>query len=230
VLLTPPESQPKLGKGLEFGWACYAMHLAPHNIAGIGNLCPGSTAECRKYCLFEQGRGHTPIVRNARVDRTLLYHNDPDAFQEQLFGEIAKAAKRRSIGGAPGMAVRLNATSDVAWERELPSVFEEFPDVQFYDYTKVWSRMDRFLDGKLPSNYHLTWSRRGTPKDDAKCDEVLARGGNVAVVFDELPKRWRGRMVVTGDVHDCTFLAPPGKVLGLTPKGTLGKAESTFKA
>ena len=56
-----------------------------------------------------------------------------------------------------------------------------FPNVQFYDYTKSVSRMLKYLDGGLPSNYDLTFSR--SEDNDAECDIILAEGGNVAMVF-----------------------------------------------
>ncbi len=38
-------------------------------------------------------------------------------------------------------AVRLNDTSDLSWERLHPDLFTEFPNIQFYDYTKLYKRM-----------------------------------------------------------------------------------------
>jgi hypothetical protein len=51
-------------------------------------------------------------------------------------------------------AVRLNGTSDIAWEREWRELFDMFPQVQFYDYTKDPSRLA--YSHYLPTNYHLT--------------------------------------------------------------------------
>src|SRR5262249_14983912 len=81
--------------------------------------------------------------------------------------------------------VRLNGTSDLPWERisgySGRSLMARFPSVQFYDYTKNPHRMRAFLAGELPANYHLTFSRSECNTADAL--NMLARGGNVAVVF-----------------------------------------------
>jgi hypothetical protein len=50
--------------------------------------------------------------------------------------------------------VRLNLLSDIPWEAMIPWMFEKFPKVQFYDYTKVMFR-------KPPPNYDLTYSYSG---------------------------------------------------------------------
>jgi len=55
------------------------------------------------------------------------------------------------------------------------------PDVQFYDYTKSTRRAIAHAFGDMPANYHLTFSRSECNDRDAL--NVLARGGNVAVVF-----------------------------------------------
>src|SRR4051794_41697491 len=46
----------------------------------------------------------------------------------------------------------LNLTSDVMWERELPEVFGRFPDFAYYDYSKHFPRVLRFLRGDFPPN------------------------------------------------------------------------------
>ncbi len=40
-------------------------------------------------------------------------------------------------------AIRLNGTSDIQWEKidiEGQNIFEMFPQIQFYDYTKIPTR------------------------------------------------------------------------------------------
>ena len=62
---------------------------------------------------------------------------DRAAFLEQLEKEIFLFAERcKRQGYRP--AVRLNGTSDVNWERF--KIMEKFPEVQFYDYTKIYKR------------------------------------------------------------------------------------------
>jgi hypothetical protein len=116
--------------------------------------------------------------------------------------------------------VRLNGTSDIAWERVDPDLFQLFSGVQFYDYTKSPQRMRNYLTGLLPENYHLTFSR--TESNEPECSKVLARGGNVAVCFATLPPlgiEYLGAPVVNGDAHDLRFQDRSGVVVGLTAKG-----------
>jgi hypothetical protein len=88
--------------------------------------------------------------------------------------------------------------------------------------------MVSFLDGKLPSNYSLTFSRSET--NESQCLDVLARGGNVAVVFRSktLPTHWNGFPVINGDENDLRFLDPKGVVVGLTAKGKAKSDTSGF--
>jgi hypothetical protein len=109
------------------------------------------------------------------------------------------------------------------------NLFQHFPETQFYDYTKSFQRMAKFLGkhNEFPSNYHLTFSR--SENNDAKCQMVLAMGGNVAVVFrNQLPKTWKGFEVVNGDDTDLRFLDKHGVVVGLIEKGKAKKDESGF--
>ena len=100
--------------------------------------------------------------------------------------------------------------------------------MQFYDYTKTFDRMLRFLKGPWPTkNYHLTFSR--SELNDDECDKVFDAGGSVAAVFDVVPASFRGRAVYSGDYDDLRFLDPKGYWIGLTPKGKLAREESSFK-
>jgi hypothetical protein len=95
------------------------------------------------------------------------------------------------------------------------------PDIQFYDYTKIKNR----LSDKLPSNYHLTFSKSESNGDEIK--DLLTTAFNIAVVFkDKLPKTYLGRDVVDGDISDLRFLEPKGVIVGLATKGN-AKTDNT---
>jgi hypothetical protein len=130
-------------------------------------------------------------------------------------------------------AVRLNGTSDIPWESvrytgvdgSVSTIVDRFPDVQFYDYTKLAIRFKR----PLPSNYDLTFS--AADGNEAAVEFALSRGARVAVVFRnrrrptlparfwQLPKTYRGRRIVDADKHDLRFLEPAGVVCALKAKG-----------
>ena len=84
------------------------------------------------------------------------------------------------------LVIRMNGTSDLNWLRHKiengRNIFEMFPDVVFYDYTKMIRVADDFLDKKLPPNYHVTFSYGGRENKD-KALQILNKGGNLAVAF-----------------------------------------------
>jgi hypothetical protein len=217
----------KTVKGEQFGVLTGIVYLAPANESGI-NTCSDASPECIKLCLFTSGRGGMRPVHEARVKKTLSLFREKRAFLAKLVEEITalvrKAAKEGKIP-----AIRLNGTSDLPWERVRlngKSLMEMFPAVQFYDYTKSERRMFDFLLGKMPANYHMTFSR--SENNEASCARVLALKGNVAAVFSKLPKRFLGVLVVSGDDSDLRFLDPAGVVVGLTPKGKAKKSTGGF--
>jgi hypothetical protein len=118
----------------------------------------------------------------------------------------------------------LNGTSDLSWEKYTineNNIFELFPDVQFYDYTKVLGRKVQKY-----KNYHLTFS--AADGNDADVAKAMEQGMNVAVVFDEIPAEYKGKSVFNADDTDLRFMDPKGVVLGLKAKGRAKKDYSGF--
>tara|TARA_R100000654_G_scaffold58001_2_gene84608 strand:+ start:81 stop:764 length:684 start_codon:yes stop_codon:yes gene_type:complete len=211
----------KTSKGESFGWKTYGLHLSPFNISG-NNVCPNASTGCATACLNTAGRGAMRNVQEARIRKTQLFFNDREGFLRQLFKEI-KSAVKSAAKKELTPCFRLNLTSDIAWERYIIPAFKSY---QFYDYTKSKQRMRRFLDGRLPENYHLTFSRSEDTSEE-QIREFCDRGGNVAVVFrDHLPKQWRGIKVINGDTTDLRFQDERGVIVGLVAKG-LGKKDET---
>ena len=60
-------------------------------------------------------------------------------------------------------------------------------DFPWYDYTKSFTRMSRYLDGKMPENYHLLFSMSEDEKNQGHCGEVLRRGADSCLLGS--PKR-----------------------------------------
>ena len=213
----------KTRKGEKYGWKTYGIHLAPYNLSGK-NVCASASAGCSAACLNTAGRGSMHSVQDARVKKTRRFFEDRDGFLSQLYKEIKssiKSATKKELKSC----FRLNLTSDILWER---LVVEKFPQVQFYDYTKHLKRFVRFLEGKLPSNYHLTYSRDETTPDTL-IKSLCASGGNVAVVFrKKLPKTWLGIEVIDGDDSDLRFEDGNGKIVGLVEKGKAKDDDTGF--
>lgn len=207
------ESDAKTTKGSERGVLTGILYLAPANEASdTVNLCPMASEECKQACLYGAGMaGVFPAIKQARVPKTHEYLKDRAGFVEALHADIAKlvlAAGRRGMKPA----VRINGTSDLPQlARELA---QAFPQVQFYDYTKIPAPWKRTLP-----NYHLTFSYSGNNLAD--CLDSLANGINVAVVFStpRFPETWNGFPVINGDESDLRFMDPQAVIVGLKAKG-----------
>jgi len=212
----------KLLKGNGKGYMTFVLHLSPADSSGK-EVCPKRTAGCTAACLNTAGRGKMHKVQAGRLRKTRWYHEDREGFMAQLVKDI-KAGIRRAEKHDAIPCFRLNGTSDIPWERVHiggKNLFQLFPDVQFYDYTKILNRKVQAYP-----NYHLTFSR--AESNDRDVDRAIAAGMNVAVVFDEMPKRYMGKRVVDADNDDLRFLDPKGVVLGLKAKGRGKKDTSGF--
>ena len=199
------------------------MHLRPVNT----KICPyQDIAKCKSACLNTAGLGGVyPSIQKARQRKTDLFLNDRDEFMKQLVHDIHKfirACDRKE----KKPAIRLNGTSDIQWEKidiEGQNIFEMFPQIQFYDYTKIPTRK---VDN-IP-NYHLTWSYSEANEKYAKMFDQVPN--NKAVVFrtKDLPSMFKGLKVIDGDTHDMRFLDKPNSVVGLKAKGQAKKDYSGF--
>ena len=223
---------PKTEKGESFGWLTAILHLAPYKTAGF-NTCAAATKGCAAACLNTAGMGAgMAFVHAGRISKTKWFKQDRAAFMLQLEREITALVKRAAkLGLNP--AVRLNGTSDIPWENIRAefangftgTIFDRFPDVQFYDYTKLPLRFSK----PLPKNYDLTFSL--ADGNDRAAEHVLKHGGRVAVVFRNrlkprsqarrwnLPGEWNGVKVIDADKNDLRFLDPSGVYCGLKAKG-----------
>jgi len=207
------------------GYLTKIMHLAPATLSGY-NTCPWSSPGCRAACLNRSGHGYCTPVQETRIKKTKMLFQNPAKFRELLYAELHKFCRKcNKLGVKP--AVRLNGTSDIAWENNVyfSDMFAGFPQIQFYDYTKSFMRA---LCQEKFDNYHLIYSRSEKVGDDKNCLTLLRAGVNVAVVFrDKLPKKWHRFQVFDGDKTDLRFLDPFG-VCGLKVKGVGKKDTSGF--
>lgn len=222
TLLSAPTSNAKLAKGIKKGFKTYGLSLAPYTLSGK-NLCPHASEGCAIACLNTSGLGAMQSVQKARIEKTKEFLNNREAFVSTLEKEIASKVKT-SKKKMEKIAFRLNVLSDLPWYNIVD--MEKHSDISFYDYTPNLKRMVQFLNGELPKNYHLTFSRK--ENNQAQCELVLAMGGNVAVVFDKLPQTYLGKPVIDGDETDLRFLDPKGVIVGLKAKGKAKKDTSGF--
>ena len=219
-------ANPKIQKGTKLGYLSFILHLAPADVSGH-ETCPKRTAGCTAACLNTAGRGGmfkrgetTNAIHKARIRKTQYFFANRDAFMVDLAQDIRKAINYAKKQGLTPV-FRLNGTSDLSWEKYWVPVydmtlFELFPQVQFYDYTKVLGRKVSAFP-----NYHLTFSK--ADGNDADVAEALMQGMSVVAVYDEIPAG-----VPSADETDLRFLDPKGIMLGLKAKGRAKKDYSGF--
>lgn len=222
---------PKLLKGQKKGYLSFVLHLAPANLSGK-EVCAKRTAGCTAACLNTAGRGgifkkgeNTNVIQQARIRRTKMFFESRREFLNQLTVDIIKA---KTMAEKKGLipVFRLNGTSDLAWEKyevaNGKNIFQMFPDVQFYDYTKIRGRKVSHIP-----NYHLTFSKADGNDMDARLS--AHEGMNVAVVFrKELPETYFGKKVINGDETDLRFLDEKNVIVGLKAKGKAKKDTTGF--
>lgn len=244
-------SNPKTDKGAKRGYATAVLHLSPSRGAGVvlpsgsvANVCPKATPGCEAACLNTAGRGGIGLttkgdnpIQRARRERTRLFLEERDDFLVQLVREIENHIRRAERAGLVPV-VRLNGTSDLRFESRTvagladgTTIFERFPSLTFYDYTKIPNRRG------IPDNYDLTFSLAETDRSRRESAVALANGFRVAVVLSgagdsvhprPFPRTWNGRRLVDGDVSDLRFLDPPGVYVGLRAKGRAKRDASGF--
>jgi len=223
----------KIVKGEKLGYITKGLHFSPANKSGY-EVCRWRSKGCTMACLDTAGRGQMNMIQNSRIAKTKLFFEQQFDFLAKLQKEIGNTIKLATKKEMTAV-FRPNLTSDIAWEsvffdEERPqTIFDKFPETQFYDYTKSFMRMAQFINRnpEFPSNYHLTFSRSET--NQKLVEMVLEMGGNVAVVFrDQLPKTWKGYEVINGDENDLRFLDKQPCIVGLIEKGLAKKDETGF--
>lgn len=255
ALLASPESNPKVAKNGKLDVLTAPLHLAPFNLSGY-QVCAQASAGCAAACLHTAGNPAYMAQKDAsRKAKTRAYFEERAAFMAVLFFEVA-ALQRKAKAKGMQAGIRLNATSDLPWERRhlgiqyrddgpvhTVNLMQYFApdDVQFYDYTKITKRALIHARGDMPANYHLTFSK--TESNDADVARVLEAGGNVAAVFSRdaykaavhagvwhgiggLP--WVGVPVTDGDAHDYRPADPAGCIVALKAKGDARHDTSGF--
>ena len=230
---------PKVLKGMSQGYNTYILHLAPANLSGY-ETCPKRTLGCTAACLNTAGRGgmfkrgeNTNVIQQARIRKTKMFFENRVEFMTTLVKDIELGIKQsKKMELVP--VFRLNGTSDLSWEKYevvrngqlFRNIFTAFPEVQFYDYTKVLGRKV-----KEYSNYHLTFS--AADGNDSDVLKAMNEGLNVAVVFGikktlPMPVDYLNRPVFNGDESDLRFLDPKGVIVGLYAKGKAKKDTTGF--
>ena len=237
------DANPKTVKGQKLGFITAVLYMAPHKLAGV-NLCPmAEIAGCVEACLNTAGNpAYAQTKEKGRLNKALYFIENRIEFMRQMAGELFRENKKAIEKGFNFIA-RPNGTTDIRWEN-IPvdvdaklskkigkpvgvykNIMSLFPEIQFYDYTKIANRKD------IPSNYDLTFSYSGIIKYQPFVNQAIASGLRVAVVFrdkNRIPTTFKGLPVVNGDDSDLRPLDPQGVIVALYAKGKAKKDMSGF--
>ena len=240
MLLSKGEINHKLKKNSKLGYYTSSLNLAHSDLSGF-NVCPMANkltenednknkSNCSSCCVGYNGFAqiHSSVIES-RINKTLSYFLDKQAFLERLVIEINNAVKLAKKKGLKP-TFRLNAYSDIRWENDIitdgKNIFELFPNITFYDYSKLSNR-------KVPGNYQLTYSHHKANFEDTS--EALLNGMNVAIVFEKLPKMINIKgieyIVINGDETDLRIDEKIGNksvVVGLKFKGSKKKLNNAL--
>lgn len=218
-------------KSKKYGELTYSLYLAPAKSSGY-EVCPGRTAECSRLCLNESGMNSMvqiergDIINDSRIQKTRLFFEHREFFMKWMIFEI-QAAKRKAANMGFTLSVRLNNTSDINpedFQLNGQNILQLFPDVQFYDYTKVASRVELT---KKYSNYDLTFSYTGY--NLTECQKMLLNKIRVAVVFKNVPEQFMGYPVIDGDKYDMRYKDLNPVIVGLKYKRVRTKLTNNIK-
>ena len=235
MLLSKGETNHKIKKNIKLGYYTSSLNLAHSDLSGF-NVCPIANklteqennpkkSNCSFCCVA--GNGFAEVwesVLESRINKTLTYFLDRQAFLERLVIEVnnaVKLAKKKDLKPT----FRLNAYSDIRWEKDIiedgKNIFDLFPETDFYDYTKLLNRT-------TPKNYQLTYSHHNS--DFIETTKALESGLNCAIVFQKLPKFIRVNgikyTVLNGDETDLRLdekINGQTVVVGLKFKGSKAK-------
>jgi hypothetical protein len=214
-------------KAYKYQEMVYTIYFAPAKMSGY-EVCPRRTPECTLLCLNESGRNKMDTkkntINNSRIKKTKLFFEEREFLVRWIIDEI-KSSKEKAEKNGYRFSVRLNNTSDISPEMfyiddngKKKNLVQLFPDVQFYDYTKVGNRIN--LLKKYP-NYDITFSYSGHNMDE--CKFMLKNGCRVAMVFNKVPTEYMGYKVIDGDNYDMRYMDDKNVIVGLKYKRVRNK-------
>ena len=233
-LLSAPESNHKMVKNIKLDVLTFSLNFAHSNLSGY-NVCPFAMplinppknpsvklSNCSDLCVGGRGGAQRyPAVMKSRIRKTKMFYENKSLFMRWLISDIEKAIDF-ALEHSKIVSFRLNAYSDIKWEKvpvihnniKYNNLFDIFPDIIFYDYSKNPER-------KHPEQYNTTYSYYGY---EHGYNTAIKNGRNVAVVFEKLPEnmQFRGLKVVDGDQTDLRTPENDGSgvIVGLKFKGS----------
>ena len=219
-------------KGEKIGFYTGILYLAPSDLSGH-QVCPmAKLAKCDIACLNTSGRGAFNSIQSARINKTKYFFTYRNEFMINLCKDIEKGIKKAKLLNQE-LLIRLNGTSDIRFENidftykdiHYNNIMEAFPNVQFYDYTKIPNRIN------LPSNYDLTFSYSNAITFHKYNEIAFKNKQRIAVVFryvNDIPMTFKGLNVIGGDNSDVRHIEDNNVIVALYAKGKGKKDNSGF--
>jgi len=157
----------------------------------VVDTCPGAGA-CKAYCYAKKG-GYVqfPAANMSQTKRLNFLLNDPAGFKSLLLSELRSITKKFGKSGSK-IVVRWHDAGDFFSPEYLKlaySVAKEFPNVDFYAYTK----MAGVAMGDKPDNFKMNFSMGATPEQEKQVD--LSKTKHSTVV----PKQMFQKYMVTDE-------------------------------
>ena len=184
-------SSAKIVKGKKLNVYTGILYLKPADSIAATTICAAAQlAGCKAGCLESSGQLGMQTGDNAKIKRTICYLLEPERFNSELKREISKHHAKYGND----LAIRLNGTSDI----DFNSLIESMPDVQFYDYTKIYYRVKT----NQLANYDLTFS--GSANNDrtiTQTAKAIKAGKRVVIALNtaETKGEWK-RPQSIGDI------------------------------
>lgn len=224
------------GKYISLGLQLYPHKLQLDN--KIVNSCSNANKYgCYKTCVNFSGMGAYKAVQEARINKTKLFYNDFRNFKKllelELIQENLKAKRQNKI-----LTVRLNTYSDINVVKFYNDLIKKYPDIIFYDYTKVIEyiyELKKYHDRGELLNYNIVYSLNVDDINNIDfIQNILDITGIVIVLpicnndkvksFDHFMSKYtkfKGFEIVNGDNQDIRI--EKGKIICLSFKGGKNK-------
>lgn len=179
----------------------------------VVDTCPGAGA-CKVYCYAKKGgyvQWKASSMSQTRQLNFLL--NDPQGYKNKLENELRSAEAKFGKKGTK-VVVRWHDAGDFFSPEYLDmaySVAKDFPNVDFYAYTK----MAGVATGSKPSNFKMNFSMGATPEQEKQIDFQRTKHSTVVPkqMFDDLISRDDDGKVVRNDKGQIQFSDDNLKVL-----------------
>ena len=242
----------KAVKANAYGYLNAIHYMAPYDVAGVGNLCPMSSAGCRALCLGlwsgQAGmvKDQTDVttqgnsVRASRIQKAQRFMTDRAGYLLDFVRAIDNA-RIRARRQRRKLCVRPNGATDVAYEGIRFTIVRNAQG-KAMSVTLGGPRCPQHFRALPGDSIRRLYQNCAPIPPRIACQlfphTVSIRGQRIRLCHSspQWPQRCRfvrtkptvaGFQVIDGDKHDLRHLDPKGCVVGLSPKGLKAKRDTS---